>query len=542
MQHLLEETGASSIIVSSRTAAVIKDGLSEGIDAINPKKPFAIAAPFETLLAASSAIRIFHHIASSRQFVREADQNALILHSSGTTGMWLYQLIEHSNSSQDCTGLPKAITLSHRYLLGYAACHLFPVNEDESERGVNLSTLPLFHVSQHVASIANVIDRCKGFGVLAPCLALSVGKAVCFPPSTTICNGSLVIQMLKNHDFTSLMTVPTILEDIVLMEASGSAAIELARLAFVVVGGGGIKSSVGSVLHSSGVTLLNHFGATELGALAPIFRPDKSYDWRYLRLRRDMGLELKKVKAEDGLGAGYTLTGYQFGSNSVFELQDSLEVNPLKPEAEVKILGRKDDLLVLATGEKVSPHGMENIMEREHLIKRAVLFGTGRFEVGMLIEPVSDVTGRELAFVDAVWPSFIKANETVDQHACISSKAAILIKPVDKEIPLSDKGSPQRKEVYSVFASEIQSIYDRLDKEGSNAAAVPIDRENPAQSIRAMVQVCLPQHNKPDVWSDDDDFVRLGMDSVGTYVHSGVSYERSPSQNCSMAALGATIF
>ena len=46
-----------------------------------------------------------------------------------------------------CIGRPKAIPLSHRYLLGYASCHLFPASEDESERGVNLSTLPLFHVS-----------------------------------------------------------------------------------------------------------------------------------------------------------------------------------------------------------------------------------------------------------------------------------------------------------------------------------------------------------------------------------------------------------
>lgn len=43
-------------------------------------------------------------------------------------------------------GLPKAIRLAHRYLLGYAACHLFPPDEDESKRGINLSTLPLFHV------------------------------------------------------------------------------------------------------------------------------------------------------------------------------------------------------------------------------------------------------------------------------------------------------------------------------------------------------------------------------------------------------------
>ena len=361
-----------------------------------------------------------------------------------------------------------------------------------------------------------VVDSRKGFGVLAPCLALSVGKTVCLPPSTTICNGSLVLQMLRNPEFTSLMTVPTILEDIVLMEPSGAAALKLARLDFVVVGGGGIKDSVGSALHTNGVTLLNHFGATELGALAPIFRPDKSYDWRYLRLRKDMGLKLKKLESKDGSDEAHMLIGHQFGSNSMFELQDSLEVNPLKPEAEVKILGRKDDLLVLATGEKVSPSTMENVMEQEPSIKRAIVFGTGQFEVGVLIEPVPDVTGRESAFIDAIWPAIIEANKTVDQHACISSKAAVVVKPPDKQIPLSDKGSAQRKEVYSQFDSEIQSMYDRLEKEGSSTALQPIDPEDPGISVRAIVQMCLPPHNKPGLWTDDDDFVRLGMDSVRT--------------------------
>lgn len=44
-------------------------------------------------------------------------------------------------------GLPKPIPLGHRYLLGYAACHLFPEADDESCKGINFSTLPLFHVS-----------------------------------------------------------------------------------------------------------------------------------------------------------------------------------------------------------------------------------------------------------------------------------------------------------------------------------------------------------------------------------------------------------
>lgn len=59
--------------------------------------------------------------------VNDADRNVIILHSSGSTG------------------LPKPIYQTHRYLLGYAACHAFPEDVDVSH--VCASTLPLFHVS-----------------------------------------------------------------------------------------------------------------------------------------------------------------------------------------------------------------------------------------------------------------------------------------------------------------------------------------------------------------------------------------------------------
>lgn len=322
-----------------------------------------------------------------------------------------------------------------------------------------------------------------------------------------ITNSKLVVQLIREKHITSLMTVPTIMEGITLLDDFQSVVGELARLDFVAVGGGALKIPVGLMLHSKNVTILNHFGATEIGALAPIFRPDKDYDWRYLRLRTDLGLKLKPL---DNKGS-CKLIGYPFGWNSEIELQDDLECNPLNPESEVKILGRKDDLIVLATGEKVMPHLMEQILEQNSLIRRAIVFGTGQFEVGVLIEPLFTIDGEKQEFVDAIWPTVLKANDLVDQHARILTKLGILVKPVDKPIPLSDKGSPRRKEVYAIFSPEIQSIYKKLEREGS---AVFFNPETPEKSLRAMVQMCLPAHNKPGTWGDEDDFIALGMDSL----------------------------
>ena len=352
-------------------------------------------------------------------------------------------------------------------------------------------------------------DTLKGFGALAPCLALSIGKPVCFPPSSTIANCNLVLSIMEAQNVTSLMTVPSILEDFTLLDNFTTAAKALARLRFIACGGGGLKTSVGLALESQGITLLNHFGATELGALAPIFQPGTDYDWRYLRVRSDLGLKLEVLDPDL---RSCKLVGYPFGWNSQFELQDRLEFNPLN-KSEVRILGRNDDVLVLATGEKVLPHTLEQMIEQHPSVRRAVAFGNGQLELGILIEPINEWASPD-DFVEAIWPSVLAANDLMDSHAWISTKTAILIKPVGKSIPLSDKGSPQRKEVYTMFESEIASIYAKLDASQTSGDVAPFDLGHVEDSLRLILQSCLPSLSKSKFPTDDEDFVNLGMDSL----------------------------
>ncbi|KAL8886462.1 MAG: hypothetical protein Q9215_005836 [Flavoplaca cf. flavocitrina] len=428
VRKLLLETGASAILVSSRTSGHIEDTVQQNTPSDHGRPVIYKAAPFTRFLPSSLGHVEFEHLPKCQQYVREDDLDVIILHSSGTT---------------------------------------------------------------------------------APSLALSVGKTVCFPPSDVIGNGPFVLKLLQTENITSLMTVPTILEEITQI----SAAKNLAPLDFVVVGGGPIKPAVAKNLHENGVSLLNHFGATELGALAPIFRPEKSYDWHYLRLRNDLNLQLRQVKPSDPT-SGYRISGRPFGAHQDFELQDGLEVNPLSPLREVRLMGRKDDLLVLATGEKVSPQVMEELLAQDSLIKRAIVFGNGSFEVGVLIEPAKAIECSEADFVESIWPSILEANNKVDQHAVISTKAAILVKPPTKNIPLSDKGFPQRKDVYSVFESDIQSVYDRIEKSTASILAVDLRDHDLQKNLREVVQSCLRKRIRPEAWQDDDDFVQLGMDSL----------------------------
>ena len=177
---LLNETGASSVIVSSRTAGHIKDAILKNNEAGRTRVVTYAAAPFDRFVESPIDLNASQRFAQCRQSLREDDQNVIILHSSGTTGKFTPQLII-VRKLHKYAGLPKAIPLGHRYLLGYAACHLFPPTEDESKCGVNLSTLPLFHVSTFNIITDGLADIWEGFWCLGSITCFVSGKDSLFP-------------------------------------------------------------------------------------------------------------------------------------------------------------------------------------------------------------------------------------------------------------------------------------------------------------------------------------------------------------------------
>ncbi|KAF2637245.1 acetyl-CoA synthetase-like protein [Massarina eburnea CBS 473.64] len=402
-----------------------------------------------------------------RMIVDETDRNVLILHSSGTTG------------------LPKPLRLAHRHLLGYAACHSFDEVEETTWR--NLSTLPLYH----------------GFGLLAPCLSLSTGMSCCFPPSNTIPAAESSLRLLDLFKGQSLMTFHL-------------AMTSLATLRFVAVGGGPIKQQVGEVLSSNNVKLLNHYGATEIGAIASIFSPGEDYDWRYLSLRKDLGLELRPLEEECGAVGLHKLVGYPCGWNEPFEIQDELELRPQSDHVEVRILRWRDDLIVLKTGEKVAPGLLEEALCRDAAVKTAVCIGNGFFELALLVEQSRSATVLSSnEFVDHVWNIIGNVNPLLDHHARISSKAAIIVKPTGKEIRRSDKGSVMRKEVQEDFKQEIQQAYEAL--ETSTTTSLSLEPRNLEEDLIGWIKQVLGNSVAAcATLGRDDDLFEMGLDSLGT--------------------------
>ena len=115
--HLLKATGATDILVSPRALGTVHEARS----LLTSDLRIHTQTPYEDFLHQKTPV------VERCDLVEETDRNVLILHSSGTTG------------------LPKPIYHGHKYLLGYAGCHL--LSDEGVVRGRNLSTLPLYHVS-----------------------------------------------------------------------------------------------------------------------------------------------------------------------------------------------------------------------------------------------------------------------------------------------------------------------------------------------------------------------------------------------------------
>lgn len=349
---------------------------------------------------------------------------------------------------------------------------------------------------------------------MSPALSLGIGKTLCIPPPSVIPTGVFIRDLLDFSKSRSLISVPSILEEICLLpQAQGIET--LATLEFVAFGGGLLKSSVGEKLTAGNVKVLNHYGSTESGPIAPLFVPTPPYDWHYFRLRKDTNMRLEQGPLlEDGLQS-HVLTTNPPGWTTPFIFQDQLIANPADPDSDFSAIGRSDDLIVLANGEKVTPRILETMLFESELVNAAVVFGSGHFELGVIVQPSSHTTVANYdLFKESIWPIILEAGGQMDAHARISSKEAIIVIPYEVILPRSDKGSIMRKEVYQTFETEIESVYENLDNSLIGAGTVCLDTDNLDEEIKTMIQTQLTWRLKAEEWTVNDDLFELGMDSL----------------------------
>ncbi|KAH7886930.1 putative nonribosomal peptide synthetase [Phlebopus sp. FC_14] len=369
----------------------------------------------------------------------------------------------HSSGS---TGLPKPIAHSYRIQVNWMAKPLtygFRRAMAPPRRMAAMS-LPPFHIYGLVMQLYIPFASPLTAAVFPPRSQTDPRAIPVIPTSDNI------IENVIRTGSKILTVVPAFLEQWV---TSPEAVQQLKKLDYVIFGGGPLPVKVGDALCAAGVTLGCGYGATEFGIVTSF--PDKKAiadgDWGWFGFPPDF--PLRWVPQGDGT---YECQVLSSDTNQVavenlpdvkgYATSDLFIKHPTKDLWT--IVGRKDDVIILASGEKTVPAPMETIICSSPLIQGAIMFGRERHQVGILIDPRSEYVvkfGDEKAvseFKNKIWPVIEEANKTSPGFSRILKEMIILTK-LDKPLARTAKGTVQRKVTLKDYDEEINALYNAAE-------------------------------------------------------------------------------
>lgn len=126
-----------------------------------------------------------------------------------------------------------------------------------------------------------------------------------------------------------------------------------------------------------------------------------------------------------------------------------------------KYYGRRDDILVLANGEKVNPIPLEQHIQGHPSVMGAIVIGNDRIQCALLVEPkeeLHDEAGR-VAFLDERWPGIEESNKFLPKAARITRNKTICALP-EKPFARTGKGTFIRKVTEEeAYKNSIEILY-----------------------------------------------------------------------------------
>ncbi|OBZ79958.1 L-aminoadipate-semialdehyde dehydrogenase large subunit [Grifola frondosa] len=230
---------------------------------------------------------------------------------------------------------------------------------------------------------------------------------------------------------------------------------------------------VSPVFSMQGVSIFVLYGSTEVGIMSPIMPEKPIDDWDYFRISGS----IKARFIPDGHGHfEFVIMPNPFETPCVlnttidgeeaYATSDLLVPHPTKP-GYWKIYGRSDDQIMHNTGEKTNPGPLENILNQDPHVLSSVMFGRGRFNAGVLIDPrpafkFDPKNAEELAaFRNKIWPTVERMNEYAPQHSRIF-KEMILVASPSKPFTYTAKNTARRQAIINDYEGEIDALYDAV--------------------------------------------------------------------------------
>ncbi|KAG9010812.1 hypothetical protein FRB94_009719 [Tulasnella sp. JGI-2019a] len=423
---------------------------------------------------------------------------ALILHSSGSTGFPKPIHITHS-ACVDWMRIP--------WYGGHDICGLI----------LGVPSLPPFHAMGVLAYFWFTLGSGAVVGVFDPTA----------PPKSP--SPENVLAGLKGANVDWTLVVPSFLE----AWANDPVAVTyLSTLKHVMYAGGPIPTGVEDRLVSNGVNLAILYAATEFG-YPHIFLPRQRRS-RWLKFSTQNGHKLLPqdhdrmyelvMMARDH----YSPSATNVIGAAEYTTSDLVELHPDNKDL-FRVIGRIDDQVMLSTGDKTNSGPIERIISTSPLVKHSVVFGRGKPQNGILLQPTK---GNEIdtndkvavaRFRPAVWDKVEQANTFAPQHSYIF-KEMILVASSDKLMPLTAKNTIVRKAALALYEPEIEACYAAMNNSAEAAGDIPVPTTwNDQDTSKFMRQIVAKVMERDEPPSDEDDLFQNGLDSLkATYLRNSL--------------------
>ncbi|EPQ59006.1 acetyl-CoA synthetase-like protein [Gloeophyllum trabeum ATCC 11539] len=495
--HLISKTDIKHILVGREKA--MEDLARESLGVLKAHYS-GVAIPETSLMFLFEELFLPSPKALKREDVpydhKDPDEIAVILHSSGSTAF------------------PKPVHWTQHRLLQMSLIPWFG-ERDLTNQVWSLHAMPMYH----------------GMGACQIFWTATTGHVLAYfepkSPAPTPTPDSLFDGARKTNSDV-IFCVPSFVEVCSPEWAKNPDYVEwLSTRTGVLTGGGPLNKECGDYLTSQGVSIFILYGATEGGMMSTVLPGDVGYDWEYFKFpglvtphmvpQGDGKFEF--VMVENAVCTP-SVINTKVGGVDAYATSDLFVPHPTMPEYW-KVFGRSDDQIIHNTGEKLVvilrlKQRAENMLNQDPHVLTSVMFGRGRFQAGVLIDPkprykfVPSDESKLAEYRNMIWPTIEKMNAYAPQHSRLFKEMITVSKP-SKPFTYTAKNTLRRQVIIYEYQDEIDALYAKLEESTQSSIPPPADWDlaSATEFVRAVVNKVLIHGVE-----DGDDIFHHGCDSL----------------------------